>query len=142
MKKTQTKDTIAKMILSLVMLFLGEGLFSFGLYWPVIMSLGLVSKRGYWYGFVFGILVSAVTRSILGLASLLIVSSLFLFGRLRERVRENVGLIGLVAVGFNLIADKVMGLSWSVFEGVAVFLLALIFFRLDFFNDDLHLSNR
>ncbi len=142
MKKTQTKDTIAKIILSLVLLFLGEGLFGFGLYWPVIMSVGLVSKRGYWYGFVLGILVSGVTRSSLGLASLLIVSSLFLFGRLRERVRENVGLIGLVAVGFNLAADKTMGLSWSVFEGAAVFLTTLLFFRLDFFDDDLHLSNR
>jgi len=142
MEKTQTKDTTAKIILSLVLLFLGEGLFSFGLYWPVIMSLGLASKKGYWYGFIFGVLVSAVTRSTLGLASLLIVVALFLFGRLRERVRENVGLIGLAAVVFNLVADKAMGLSWSVFEGGVVFLLILLLFRLDFFNDDLHLSNR
>lgn len=125
MKKTQTKDTTAKIILSLGLLFLGEGLFSFGLYWPVIMSLGLVSKRGYWYGFVFGILVSAVTHSPLGLASLLIVMALFLFGRLRERVRANVWLIGLMAVLFNLVADKVMGLSWSLLEGGAVFLLMI-----------------
>lgn len=125
MKRTQTKDTTAKIILSLALLFLGEGLFSFGLYWPVIMSLGLVSKRGYWYGFVFGILVSAVTRSPLGLASLLIVMALFIFGRLRERVRANVWLIGLMAVLFNLVADKAMGLSWSLFEGGAVFLLMI-----------------
>lgn len=142
MKKTQTKDTIAKMILSLVLLFLGEGLFSFGLYWPVIMSLGLASKRGYWYGFVFGILASAVTRTPLGLASLLIVVDLFLFGRLREQVRENVGLVGLVAVVFSLVADKAMGLSWSVLEGGVVFLVTFLLFRLDFFSDDLHLSNR
>lgn len=142
MKKTQTKDTIAKMILSLVLLFLGEGLFSFGLYWPVIMSLGLVSKRGYWYGFIFGILASAVTRTPLGLASLLIVMGLFLFGRLRERFRDNVGLVGLVVVVFGLVTDKVMGLSWSVLEGGAVFLVTLLLFRLDFFSDDLHLSNR
>lgn len=89
------------------------------------MSLGLVSKRGYWYGFIFGILMSAVTRSPLGLASLLIVLGLFLFGRLRERVRANVWLIGLMAVMFNLVADKLMGLSWSVFEGGAVFLLMI-----------------
>lgn len=125
MKKTLTKDTTAKIILSLVLLFLGEGLFSFGLYWPVILSLGLVSKRGYWYGFIFGILVSAVTRSTLGFASLLLVMGMFLFGRLRERIRANVWLTSLVAVLFNLVADKLMGLSWTVFEGGAVFLLMI-----------------
>lgn len=83
-----------------------------------------------------------MTRSLLGLASLLIVSGLFLFGRLRERVRENVVLIGLTAVVFNLVADKAMGLSWSVLEGGAIFLVTFLLFRLDFFDDDLHLSNQ
>lgn len=142
MKKTQTKDTTVKIILTLLLLFFGESLFSYGWYWPVVLSLGFVSKRAYWYGFVFGILVSGVTRTPLGLASLLIVTSLFLFGRLRERVRSNVWLISLAAVLFNLVSDKLMGLSWSVFEGVVIFLTTLLFFRLDFFNDDLHLSNR
>lgn len=142
MKKTQTKDTTGKIILSLFLLFLGEGLFSYGWYWPMIMSLGLASKRAYWYGFFFGILVSGVTRTSLGLASLLIVIALFLFGRLREKVRANVWLIGLVAILFNLVADKLLGLSWTVFEGATGFLLTLLLFRLDFFNDDLRLSNR
>ena len=142
MKKTQTKDTTGKIVLSLALLFLGEGLFSFGLYWPVILSLGFSLKKGYWYGLVFGLLVSAVTRTDLGLASALIVVALFLFSRLREQVGSNRWLVGFVAIGANLAADKIMGLSWGIVEGVSVLLLALLLFKLDFFNDDLHLSNR
>ncbi len=142
MKKTQTKDTTGKIILSLVLLFLGEGLLSYGLYWPAILSLGFNSKKAYWFAFLFGILVSAVTKTTLGLASLLIVVALFLFGRFREQVRSNIWLVGLMGVGLNFVSDKILGLSWTVFEGVAVFLLTVFLSRLDFFNDDLHLSNR
>jgi len=83
-----------------------------------------------------------VTKTTLGLASLLIVVALFLFGRFREQVRSNIWLVGLMGVGLNFVSDKILGLSWTVFEGVAVFLLTVFLSRLDFFNDDLHLSNR
>ncbi len=142
MKKTQTKDTTGKIILSLLLLFLGEGLFSFNLYWPVLFSLVYISKKTYWYGFFFGILVSVVSLTPLGLMSLLIVAGLFIFGRIREQVRSNFLLIALAAVIFNLVSDKLSGLSWSVSEGLANFVLTWLLFKLDFFNDDLHLANR
>lgn len=117
-------------------------MFNYGWYWPVILSLGFTSKKSYWFGFFIGILVSAVTKTNLGLASLLIVAALFIFDRLREQMRSNTWLVGLAAVIFGLVADKLMGTNWSFFEGVTVFLLSRLLYRLDFFNDDLHLSSR
>lgn len=140
MKKTQTKDTTGKIILSLLLLFLGEGLFSFNLYWPVLFSLVFISKKTYWYSFFFGALVSIVTSTSLGLMSLLIVIGLFVFGRIRERVRSNFLLIALVVVLFNFAGDKLAGLNWSFSEGLANFGLTYLLFKLDFFNDDLRLA--
>lgn len=140
MKKTQTKDTTGKIILSLFLLFLGEGLFSFNLYWPVLFSLVFISKKTYWYGFFFGVLVSIVTGTELGLMSLLIVAGLFIFGRVREKVRSNFLLIALAAVLFSFAGDALPELNWSLSEGLANFVLTWFLFRLDFFNDDLHLA--
>jgi len=141
MKKSQSKDTTEKIILSLVLLFLGEGLFGFGLYWPVLLSLGLSSKNSYWYGLVFGVLVSAVTKTSLGWASLIIVLALFIFDRVREKIRANIILVFIIVCVLNLVTDKILGQSWGIFELLANGLVTMILFRLEFFNDDLHLSN-
>ena len=51
-------------------------------------------------------------------------------------------MICLVMMVFNFGADKLMGLSWSWIEAVMVFATTILLSKLDFFNDDLHLSSR
>ncbi|OGD72447.1 hypothetical protein A3A84_02600 [Candidatus Collierbacteria bacterium RIFCSPLOWO2_01_FULL_50_23] len=128
--------------MSLVLLFLGEGLFNFGLYWPVLFSLTFISKKAYWYGFLFGVLVSVVTATPLGVMSLTIVAGLFIFERVVERVGGSFLLVTVSAIVFNLISDKLAGANWSIGEGLTNLVLTWLLFKMDFFNDDLHLASR
>ncbi len=142
MKKTHFKDTIGKMILCLVLLFVGESLFSFGLYWPVILGLVLVTRRAYFFALFFGLIVSSVTATSLGLASLFLVVGLFIFERLGIWLGNNMWLTGLLVVGFSFLTDLVLGLSWGVTEGAANLILLLLLWKLDFFGDEIHLNGR
>ena len=142
MRKTHYKDTIGKIIISLVLLFVGEGLFNFGLYWPILLSLVLVTRRTYFYALVFGLLLSSVTSTDLGLASLLLVVGLFIFERLRVGLGNNMWLTGLLVFGYSFLTDLILGLSWGVVEGVVNLSLFLLLWRLDFFGDEIHLQGR
>lgn len=142
MKKTQSKDTIGKIILSILLLFLGEGLFGFALYWAVLLSLTMKSKNRFWFGVLFGILVSSVTKTELGVASLAIVLAVFVFDRIRNQVGANLMMV-LIFVGLvSFLTDWAMGLRFGWMELIAGGVLTFLFYKLDFFNDDLHLSNR
>ena len=141
MRKTQTKDTIGKIVLSLALLLIGEGFFGFGLFWPVLFSLVLTTKKTYWLGFFIGLILSVMTGTALGLASLVIVSGLFIFERWRWGVlRDNVWLSGLAAVVFGFIVDRILGLSWGVAEGLINFGLTWLLWKLDYFADGVHLT--
>lgn len=142
MKKTQSKDTIGKIILSILLLFLGEGLFGFSLYWAVLLSLTMKSKNRYWFGVIFGILVSSVTKTGLGIASLMIVLTVFIFDRIRNQIGVSPLMVIVFVGGVNLLADWVMGLRFGWLELTAGGLVTALVYKLDFFNDDLHLSNR
>src|SRR3989339_621336 len=102
MRKTQTKNTTGKIVLSFILLFLGEGLFAMSLFWPVLFSLVVGSpKKTYWLGFLLGLIFSVMTGTALGLASLVIVAGLFIFERWRGVLGNNVWLTGLAAVAFG-----------------------------------------
>lgn len=140
MRKSQTKNTTGKIILSVVFLFLGEGLFSLGLYWPFLLSLFISSGGRYGFAFLFGVLVSLVTATSLGLASLILVVGLFVFSRLRVVTPNNFWLAAGGAVVLGLVTDKVLSLSWSVYEAFANLALVFLLSRLGYFDDDLRLS--
>ncbi|MFZ2201779.1 MAG: hypothetical protein WAV56_00085 [Microgenomates group bacterium] len=142
MRKTQTKNSIGKVVLSLGLLLLGEGLFGFGLFWPVMFSLVLVSKRTYWLGFFLGVILAVMTGTALGLASLVIICGLFVFERWRGVLRDNIWLTGLAAVLLGLVSDRILGLSWGWVEGLANFGLTWFLWRLDYFAEEVHLTSR
>ena len=142
MKKTQSKDTIGKIILSILLLFLGEGLFGYSLYWAVLLSLTMKLKNRYWFGLLFGILVSSVTKTELGVASLAVVLVIFIFDRIRNQIGANLFMVIAFVSLINFLTDLAMGLRFGWVELVASGLTTSLFYKLDFFNDDLHLSNR
>lgn len=113
-----------------------------GLFWPVLFSLVLTTKKTYWLGFLLGLILSVMTGTALGLASLIIVCGLFIFQRWRGVLRDNVWLSGLAAVALGLIADRILGLSWSVAEGLTNFGLTWLLWKLDYFADEVHLTSR
>src|SRR3989344_1052769 len=126
MRKTQTKNSTGKIVLSFILLFLGEGLFAMSLFWPVLFSLLGLTKKTYWLGFLLGLILSLMTGTALGLASLVIVVCLFIFERRRVFLGHNVWLTGLAAVAVGFIAYKNLGLSWGIVEGMTNFGLTLL----------------
>lgn len=142
MKKTHFKDTIGKIVLSLLLLFLGESIFNYGLYWPLLFSLVMITRKTYYFVFILGVLVSSLTSSSLGLASLILVSGLFIFERLRVSLGNRLWLTGLVAFGFSFLTDRILGLSWGWFEGALNVALVVLLWKLEFFGDEIHLSHR
>ncbi len=112
------------------------------LFWPVLFSLVRLTKKTYWLGFGLGLVLSVMTGTALGLASLVIVAGLFIFERWRGRLRDNVWLTGLAAVAFGFIGDKILGLSWGPVEGLTNFGLTWLLVRLDYFADEVHLTSR
>lgn len=140
MRKTHFKDTIGKVGLCFGLLLLGEGLFGFGLFWPVLLALIVATRQTYYWGFLLGLLLSVMSATPLGLASLIITGGLFIFERCRYFWRDNVWLTGLAAVMFGLAGDKILGLSWSLFEGFLVLGLTYVIWRFDYFSDEVALS--
>lgn len=137
MVKPQTKNIIGRILFSLLFLFLGEGLFGVGVYWPFILSLITNGQMFFLYGFVFGIVVSVVTGSELGKASLLIVIGLFIYDRLRNKLSSSLWLIGLLAMFLSLVTDSVLGLSWSFWEGLFNFGLVWFLGAWGYFDETL-----
>ena len=142
MRKTQTKNITGRIVLSFVLLFLGEGLFAMSLFWPVLFSLVGLTKKTYWLGFLLGLIFSVMTGTALGLASLVIVGGLFIFERWRGVLGDNVWLTGLAAVAFGFTADRILGLSWGPVEGLTNFVLTWFLMRLGYFADEIHLTSR
>lgn len=142
MRKTQSKDTIGKVILCSLLLLLGEGLFGLSLFWPVILVLVVTTRRTYFFGLLLGLALSVMTGTTLGLASLLIVGGLFVFERWRGALRDNVWLTGLVAVLFAGSVDLILGLSWSLLDGLLNFGLTYLIWKLGYFADEVHLTGR
>lgn len=139
MRKTQTKNTTQRIVLSLIFLVLGETIFSAGLYWPVLFSLFFVKGSPYWYGLVFGILISLLTSTPLGLASVIIVVGMFVFSLIKTVAASNVLMLSLSAVVFGLLTDLFLSLSWGWLELTGSVILVWILWRLNYFDDDLAL---
>lgn len=125
MPKTQNKNNIAWAVLSLVFLLLGEGIFSLGIF---LVPLLKVSYKDWSFFVVLGIglLASLMTGSTLGMISLLLIFYISLVRILSSFFRDNLLVLGLLAVLFNFVIDKVAGSWWNFSESVLIFTLVLV----------------
>ena len=124
MPKTQNKNNIAWAILSLTCLLLGEGLFSVGIYLVPLLKIAY-KDWGFFVALGIGVLASLVTGSQVGLISLLLIIYILLVRFLNGIFRDNLLILGLLAVLFNFVIDRASGSLWNVWEGVLVFSLVL-----------------
>jgi hypothetical protein len=127
----QSKNTTKTILTLLIMVLLGEGVMGWGLYWPFLLTL-LNWSGVYWVAFAVGILVSVLRGLSVGLPSLFIlvvVGGLSLVMSTKKEMGWAIVLLGVVC---SLVFDIVFGLSWSVWEVVAVIVsgfLALSWFE-------------
>ena len=116
----QTKNIIKPIVWAVLGLFLGEGVFGLGLFWPFLLL--LIDWSGvYWFGLVFGILLSLVTGVEIGLPSLFLVLGLGLLSLFVGVKKSSQWSIIFLGVILNLIFDILFGLSWSLWEMLIIF---------------------
>lgn len=139
MKKAQSKNITGLLFLSLVFLFVGEGVFSAALYWPFLLALSVSWRNTYWYVFLFGLLLSLVTVTPLGLASLILLVSVFIFSKAYFMAGENLWLMLLLVGVISVVADLLLFRSLSLVEVAANVILVFLLWRLNFFDNDLAL---
>jgi len=73
-----------------------------------------------------GLLASLMTGSSLGLISIFLIIYILLIRALSGVFRDNLLILGLLAVVFNFVIDKVSGSGWSIFESGLIFGLVLV----------------
>ncbi|HSV94973.1 MAG TPA: hypothetical protein VLH94_03320 [Spirochaetia bacterium] len=127
----QSKNTTKTILTLLAMVLLGEGVLGWGLYWPFLLT--LINRGGvYWLALGVGILVSVLRGLSVGLPSLFIlvvVGGLSLVMSTRKEVGWIIILLGALC---SVVFDIVFGLSWSIWEVLAIIVVG--FFSLSWFE--------
>lgn len=120
----QTKNTIKQLGLLFLLLFVAEGVFGFGLYWPVLIS--MKDKRWvFWLAFGCGLFLSLIYTQSAGLMSLFLVGVMAIISFVATGSGGSKWIL-VVAVAVNIVFDLVFGLSWNIWESLAIVLVSLL----------------
>lgn len=109
-------------------LFLGEGVFGLGIYWPIFLLL-VDWDYIYWFGLVCGIFISLLTDIRLGLPSLFLVVVFGLVSLLVGVKRSSQWALVILGVFLNFVFDKLFGLNWSLGEMLLVLGIGFLIVR-------------
>lgn len=121
----QSKNTTKTVLTLLVMVLLGEGVLGWGIFWPFLLT--LLNWNGvYWLAFVVGIFISVLRGLSIGLPSLfilIVVGGLSLIMSTRKEMGWAIVILGVVS---SIVFDIAFGLSWSLWETLAVLISGLL----------------
>lgn len=124
----QTKNIIKTVAIVLLALFLGEGVFGLGIYWPIFFL--LIDWAGvYWFSVAFGIFISLLTELKVGLPSLFVLLTTAVISNFVGVKKSSRNLLVVLGVVGNLLFDKMFGLSWSFWEMILVFGVGMVAVR-------------
>ena len=138
---SQVKNTIKILALAILAILVGEGFLGWGLYWPFLFVL-LEWQGIYWFALALGIVVSVFNGLSVGLPSLFIVTVVGVMSVFFDGRKDLAVVMAILSVVANLIFDKLFGLSWTVWEGLAVFLVSIFVFNLDEKAESIHIKYR
>jgi hypothetical protein len=120
----QSKNTIKTVLTVVVLVFLGEGVLGWGLYWPYLLI--LLNWNGvYWFALAIGICISVLRGLSVGLPSLFILAVVGGLSFVVNARREIGWVIVLFGALSSIVFDIVFGLKWSFWEVVAVLVVGL-----------------
>lgn len=141
MLENQVKNTIKLSLFALLASAIGEGVFSLGLFWPYLIL--LLDWNGiYWLAFGIGVLVSVFNGLAIGIPSLLLVLFVGIFS-LSFGGRRDMPLIEtIVLVIANIIFDKLLGLPYSIYEMMTVFIFCILVFGRGEKSESIHIKYR
>ena len=121
----QTKNTIKEIFFLTISVLLFEGVMGLGVFWPFLLK-QTERKNSFWLAFFCGVLFSLFYNQKIGLMSLflLVVMAgihLIMGGGSRGKI---IMVMSLIA---NFVFDRYFGLSWSLWEGLVILVVCLLF---------------
>jgi hypothetical protein len=121
----QSKNTTKTVLTLLIMVLLGEGVFGWGVLWQFLLTL-LNWSGVYWLAFVVGVLISVLRGLSIGLPSLFILVVVGGLSLVMSNRKETGWAIVILGVVSSIVFDIAFGLSWSLWETLAVLIFGLL----------------
>lgn len=121
----QSKNTTKTVLTLLIMVLLGEGVLGWGVFWPFLLTL-LNWSGVYWLAFVVGVLISVLRGLSIGLPSLFILVVVGGLSLVMSNRKETGWAIVILGVASSIVFDIAFGLSWSLWEILAVLISGLL----------------
>jgi hypothetical protein len=121
----QTKNTIKEIFFLTISVLLFEGVMGLGVFWPFLLN-QTERKNSFWLAFFCGVLFSLFYNQKIGLMSLFLVTvmvgmHLMVGGGGKGKIIMTVSLIA------NFVFDRLFGLNWSLWEGLVILVVCLLF---------------
>jgi len=115
MKRKGTENNIAILIIGVVLMLVGEGVFRWG-GWLVVLLMISEWEGAFWYAVILGVVLAGMNGTGLGWTSLVLLGVVLVF-RLMRGVVEESRLVTILALGgVGWLVDKSLGMSWSWVE--------------------------
>lgn len=115
MKRRGTENNIAILIIGVVLMLVGEGVFRWG-GWLVVLLLISDWEGIFWYAVILGVVLAGMNGVGLGWTSLVLLGVSLVF-RLINGVMEDGWLVTMLVLGVaGWLVDKLLGMSWSWLE--------------------------
>jgi hypothetical protein len=115
----QTKNTIKQSLFLILALFIGEGVFGFGLFWPLLLIMK-DKKWIYWVAFFSGVFLSIIYSQDIGLMSLYLVTVITLTALFMGGARGFGKWVILVSVLVSSLFDFCFGLPFGIWEMIVI----------------------
>lgn len=113
------KNIIYKMVGVVILLLIGEGVFGWAVYWPVLWFL-LEWKYVYWLVFALGFLLTGLTGLVIGWSSLVLIVGVWILSLLKGFLGKDTWMDVLVVTGVAWVFSLVTGLQFSLVEAVVI----------------------
>lgn len=113
------KNIIYKMVGVVILLLIGEGVFGWAVYWPVLWFL-LEWKYVYWLVFALGFLLTGLTGLVIGWSSLVLIVGVWILSLLKGFLGKDTWMDVLAVTGVAWVASLVTGLQFSLVEAVVI----------------------
>lgn len=140
MKKRGTGNNIAILIIGVVLMLAGEGVFRWG-GWLVVLLMVSEWEGAFWYAVILGVVLAGMNGTGLGWTSLVLLGMVLVFRLMRGMIEESRLVTILVLGGMGWLVDRLLGMSWSWMEILMSGGLFLLMFTWWQKRDDLSIRN-
>jgi len=109
------ENNIAILIIGVVLMLVGEGVFRWG-GWLVVLLMVSEWEGAFWYAVILGVVLAGMNGTGLGWTSLVLLGAVLVFRLMKGAIEESRLVTVLVLGGMSWVVDRLLGMSWSWVE--------------------------